>query len=185
MNRLLLLLTFSVLLLSCGNSKTDVTEKKDYYPIAGYIRTQVAHLDSMPLGILHYRTENNITDSLVIDKPDFNANIAGAFIESDISSTDKMQGYKETPFLDAGTGTMTLVYEAESQQLPVRKVDVLLSAANSDIHTIYIERITEGADSLVMQKMLWTHDKNCQIITIVNKPGLPEKVTIDQYVWNK
>ncbi len=185
MNKLFLLFITS-LLMSCGErNKIEAKEKKDYYPIAGYIKNQIAYLDSMPLGILHYRTINNITDSLVIEKPAFNSTVAAEFINSDISSADKMKDYKETPFLDAGTGTMTLVYEAESDRLPVRKIDVLLSIANSDVYTLYVERFVPSSDSSVTQKMLWTNNKNCQVISIINKPGSPEEIIVDHYVWDK
>ncbi len=186
MNRLLLLFIITPFFLAaCGGDKKEEKEKKDYYPIAGYIRGQLAYLDSMPLGILHYRTTGDKTDSLVIEKTAFRNTVAEGFIASDISSSGKMKDYKETPFIDAGMGTMTLVYTPESDNLPVRKIDVLLSIASSDVYTVYVERTLPDSDSAVLQKMLWTHNKNCQVISIIKKPGEEEQVIIDHYVWDK
>lgn len=185
MNRLLLLfITPAFFFAACGESRKEEKEKKDYYPIAGYIRGQLTYLDSMLTGILHYRTQGDSTDSLVIEKGVFRNTIGADFITSDISSPGKMKDYQETTFIDAGMGTMTLVYTPESDTLPVRKIDVLLSMASADVYTVYVERVLPAGDT-VLQKMLWTHNKNCQVISIIKKPGEEEQVIIDRYVWDR
>jgi len=183
MSKLFLLFVPVCFLISCGSGGNKEKEKKDFYPISGYIRSQLVNLDSMLPGILHYRTANGITDSLVIEKAAFRNTVAAAFIGSDISSPEKMKDYEETPFLDAGTGTMTLVYTAVSDKVPVRKIDVLLSF-DSEVQTIYIERDLPVAGSAVIQKMLWTHNKSCQVISIIRKEGMEEQIVLDKYVWS-
>ncbi len=185
MKRLLPLLVFSACCLAGCRSKNEEQEKKEYYPIAGYIKAQLSHIDSMPAGILHYQTAGGKTDSLVIEKAAFRSSVAEGFISADISSADKAKNYKETPFIDAGMGTMTLVYTATSEHMPVRKIDVLLSITRADVHTVYIEKTSTVKDQTVFQKMLWTHNKNCQVITITPQNGEEEGVVVDYYVWEK
>lgn len=186
MKLFLILFAATLLSISCGSQKTAGKEKKDFYPIAGYFQSQLNHLDSMPLAVIHYRTIDNAVDTFIVDKADFRKAIVSKFIESDISTPDKIQQYEETPLLDASVGTMTLIYTPEQgNTLPVRKLDVLLSATNSDVFTIYIEKVLPAKDSTVIEKMLWTNNKNCQITTLIQQPGAEEKVIHDKYIWDK
>jgi hypothetical protein len=156
---------------------------KEYYPITGYIQSQLRWLDSVPLAIMKYTTVNRHTDTSILEKKDFNA-IAGALFSPDISILPLKAQYDEVSFIDASLGTISLTYAATNDTALVRKADVLLNQGNTAVRTIYVEKISRIADSTVTRKILWTANKSCLVTTITRRTGIPERVTEERYVWD-
>lgn len=187
------LFVFLVLLIfafcNCRNNTTASSGKKEdnsvqaYYPIGNFIRSQLIYIDSMPLAVLKYTTVRQVTDTSIIEKKDFK-DIAAAFMTPDIGSPELKQQYEETSFIDATLGTITLTYAAKNEKVIIRKADILVKQENTGVKTIYIEKIFPDTDSTVIQKMLWTTDRNCQITTLVQKKDQPETITVERYVWD-
>ena len=176
-------------LCNCRNNTTvpsgtkEDTIVKAFYPVGNFIRSQLIYLDSVPLAILKYTTINHVTDTSIAEKKDFKA-VAAAFMTPDISSPEIVPQYEETSFIDATLGTITLTYAPRNEKAVIRKADILLKQENTAAKTIYIEKCFTGADSTVTQKMLWTANRNCQIITLVQKEGQPEDIMLERYVWD-
>lgn len=170
-----------------GNENGSDNCKKQYYPIAGYIESQLKYLDSVPLAIIHYTTIDNVTDTSITGKSDFRKSIGNAFIQSDISSAERKKNYDETSFIDASLGVITLTYTPRKNvnDLPVNKIDVLLNYDNSAIKTIYIEKTLKSGDSTVLKKMLWNANKSCQVTSIIEKDNLPAKTIQERFVWDE
>ncbi|MGN6493249.1 MAG: hypothetical protein ACTHLE_14715 [Agriterribacter sp.] len=181
-----------IALAGCNNtdesneSGSDNTSKQ-YYPIASYIESQLNYLDSVPLAIMHYTTINNVTDTSITEKKDFRNSVGGAFIQSDISGAEQKKKYDETSFIDATLGVITLTYTPRKNEnnLPVRKIDVLLNQENSTIKTIYIEKILSSGDSTVLKKMLWKANKSCQVTSIIEKNNQPASTIQERFVWDE
>ena len=167
---------------SAGQGDKDAAQN-EYYPIGGFIQSQLKKLDSLPLAIIKYTTVNNTTDTAITDKKDFAA-IAGYFASPDISSAGIKNQYEETSLIDASLGTIIFIYTAKNDTAPLRKADVLLSQEDTKVKTLYIEKNKISADSVIAQKMLWTADRSCQVTTIQHPKGSPEKVIVERYVWD-
>ena len=192
MNRTLLTLVFSIFtgLTGCRNAENPVKEtgaEKQFYPIGGFIESQLHYLDSVPLPVIYYTTVNNITDTAIIEKSEFRKTVAIEFIRSDISGEEQKKNYTETSFIDATLGAITLNYtpEKNSPDLPVKKIDVLLKQENAAISTIYIEKITRAGDSVILKKMLWNANKSCQVTSLIQKNNEPDKVVQERFVWDE
>lgn len=173
---------------NCQNSGNKKEAKEAvaeaYYPIGNYIRSQLLYIDSMPLAVIKYTTIEKNTDTSIADKKDFEA-IANNFISPDIGDPELIRSqYQETSFLDASLGTITLTYLANNQEAAIKKADVLLNAENTRVKTVYIEKEFSNTDSSVIQKMLWGSNSYCQITSIIQKKGQPEKIVIEKYVWD-
>lgn len=176
--------------ISCKNRSTssdsivkEDSAAKEYYPIGSFIKTQVNKLDSLPLAVIKYTTVGNKTDTAIIDKKDFAA-IAVYFATPDITNPEIAEQIEETPIIDASLGTITLIYTAKNDTLSLRKADVLLKQDDSQVRTVYIEKSKPVAEGIIIQKMLWTADKNFQVTTVQRSKESPEKVTIEKYIWD-
>ncbi len=177
----------NLLLYNCKNHTNERAlgdpSNESYYPIGNFIRSQLLHIDSMPLAVIKYTTIAQVTDTSITDKKDFKA-IADGFITPDIGAPEFKSQYSETSFLDASLGTITLTYLATNKRTTIRKADVLLNAENTRVKTIYIEKDLSNNDSSMVQKMLWSANNYCQITSIIRKKDQPEKIIIEKYIWD-
>ncbi|MCC6287618.1 MAG: hypothetical protein IT249_07010 [Chitinophagaceae bacterium] len=190
MKKYLLIAASIFVLLSCknkGGASTDQqdqdTTQKEFYPISSFMQAQIKQLDSLPLAVMKYTTIDSKTDTSIIDKKDFAA-IAAYFTTPDITAAGIKNQFEETSFIDASIGTISLTYLAKNDTIPLRKADVLLNQENSRVRTIYIEKKGVAGEGNKIQKILWTADRNCQVTTIEQATGSPEKVIIERYVWD-
>lgn len=190
MKKICCLIAFVILIASaCKNKSGSSGEQnrdnatEEYYPVSSYIQSQVKKLDSLPLGIIKYTTVGNKTDTAVVDKKDF-ASIAAYFSSPDITVPGFKNQFDEASFIDASIGTIALTYTAKNDTITLRKADVLLKQEDSRVRTIYIEKKKPVTEGTLIQKMLWTTDRNVQITTIEQSKEAPEKVTIEKYVWD-
>lgn len=188
MKKLLFPFVLSLVFISCHNNTGTKSEKKDstatnFYPIGNFIRSQLQYLDSVPLAIIRYSTANQISDTSVIEKAVFGS-LATALITPDISAPALKAAYVETSFIDATLGTISLTYTANSDETPIKRADVLLNQENGAVKTIYIEKNLSRQDSVIVQKILWTANRNCQITTLTQKANQPERIVVDRYVWD-
>lgn len=182
---------FGTIFFSCKSNPDSVaasqqdtsTANKEYYPISGYIKSQLLWLDSVPLAVIKYTTKDHHTDTSIVEKKDFNS-IAEELSLPDISSSALKNQYDEVSFIDASLGTITLTYSAKNDTALVRKADVLLDQNSTAVRTIYIEKIVKVSDSISTRKILWTANKNCLVTTIIQKPGSPESILEEKYVWD-
>lgn len=167
----------------CRESRQQEQSGEPFYPIGNFIRSQLLYIDSMPLAIIKYTTLDHTTDTSIMNKDDFKG-VAGSFMDPDISSPELSTQYNETSFIDASLGTITLTYLANNKNAKITKADVLLNAENTQVKTIYIEKNIPAADSLVIRKMLWTANRNCQVTTIIQNKEGEEKIITEKYVWD-
>lgn len=178
---------FSLGICSCSSpnraGEPAPAEPKDFYPIAQYIKAELSHLDTLPLAVIRYSTQNGITDTAVMDKTAFKK-IAAALIAADISTNDRKDNYKETSFMDASLGTLSLNYTPVKTDAPVSQLNVLLQQDNTQVVSIYAETVQHTTDSTQYKKLLWTAKRSLQITTITRQQK-EEHIVIDRYVWDE
>lgn len=183
------IILFSFSIFNCKNNDSasfgsGIAEQDTiFYPIGNFIRNELISLDSMPLAVIKYSTQKQVTDTTIIDKEDFKK-IAALFMTPDIGSSELKSQYEETSFIDATLGMMTLTYTAKNETMLIRRADVLLKQDNTGVNTIYIEKMLPNKDSAVVQKLLWTAGRNCQVTSIVQRKGQPEVILLERYVWD-
>ncbi len=172
------LFLFFVLSSSCNDESKNEDVNKTFFPIEGNIKAELKALDSMPVAILKYTTEGQLSDTALIDKATFRK-VAEMLYTPDISSPGLKKFYKESVFMDNTINTVTMSYTTTEQEPVVRKIEVTIQPESENVRSIYVEK-QEGP---VVAKMIWTPGKNLQVITITNKAGEAERIKTEKYTW--
>lgn len=167
---------------------TDST-KKNYFPVADYIRSEIHYVDSMPLALLKYTTRDNHTDSSFIKGDEFHR-LAQEFILPELAEEDFEKNYTQNAFEDETSGYLTFTYTPRDKDQSLQRVDVLVTPAaaaangHDDVKSIYLQTAQSSGDTLVIKKMLWLAKKSMLIITSL-QPHEKEPVTRQvKVVWD-
>src|SRR5271170_348021 len=93
-----------ILLAACKNQEKANTPatgivKKNYFPVADFIKSEIHYVDSLPLAIIKYTIQNNQTDSAFIKTDEFNQ-LAQEFLPPVLSTPAFEKDYIENSFMD-------------------------------------------------------------------------------------
>ncbi len=170
---------------AAGNTKTD-TAKKNYLPVADYLKSEIASVDSFPLRLMKYHIENGKTDSGIITTPDFDR-IAREFLLADLDSSNFEKKFEENSFIDRTTNLVSFTYSTNDTGFGLKRVDVLLSpgAVADKLNSIYMESISGNKDSTDICKMSWKAGRNLSILHIQKPKNGQEKTTQTIVVWEQ
>jgi hypothetical protein len=194
MKRSLIILHSFFLLFACHsgtreNKSADQiiadTAKKNYLPVADYLRSEIAAVDSFPLRIMKYHIENGKTDSGIITTAVFDQ-IAREFLLADLDSTHFEKTFEENSFVDRSTNLISFTYSTKDTGYGLKRVDVLLSpgAGPAKLSSIYMEAIGGNKDTSDISKLSWKAGRNFRILHI-QKPGKgPETTSQTIVVWD-
>jgi hypothetical protein len=183
-----------ILLIGCNSADTstppsennDSTEKaKVYFPVLDFIKSEIRHVDSLPIGIVKYTTENGVTDSNYIKPEEFH-HLAQQFVLPALKKETFEKEFAETSFFDNTTQYASFVYSTHNGDLDVQRVDVLAKPQDvvyNKVQSIYIEKRSGRADSSITQKMYWKAGQNFQITTEVQTKSETISRQI-KVVWN-
>jgi hypothetical protein len=186
---------FAMLLIcwACSDSKPDKkataaparVEKKNYFPVLDYLKSEVAFVDSFPLGIVKYRSDRGKKDSAFIKTAEFDS-LAREFLAPDLDSAGFEENYSESSFLDQTSQSLTFTYSAINPRNRVKRVDVLATPdpAMDKVKSIYIEKSYSSGDTSFTKKMYWKAKKNFQIISIWQTPNQPAQSSQMKVVWD-
>src|ERR1700712_769353 len=185
---------FSVLLPICAchskqsesteTAKTD-TAKKNYLPVAYYLRAEIAGVDSFPLRIMKYQVNNGKTDSGIITTAIFDQ-LAKEFLIPDLDSAHFENKFEENSFVDRSTNLVSFTYSTKDTGNGLKRVDVLLSPGSGydKLNSIYMESISKYKDSSVISKMSWKAGRNFSILHILQPDKGPETTKQTIVVWD-
>ncbi len=164
---------------------TSDTTKKNYLPVAEYLRAEISAVDSFPLRIMKYRIEKGKTDSALITTADFDR-IAGEFLMAGLDSSHFEKNFEENSFVDRSTNLVSFTYSTKDTAYGLKRVDVLLSPGTGveKLNSIYMEAMDANKDTTVISKLSWKAGRNFRILHI-RKPGNGPEIT-DQtiVVWD-
>jgi hypothetical protein len=158
--------------------------RKNFFPVADYLRNEIRTVDSTPSAILKYTIQNNRTDSAFISAPLFDQ-LAQEFLSPELDSPAFERSFSETSFADRTTNSVTFTYASLMNGQPLQRVDILLDPeANNRLKSIYMEKSFSAGDTLVSKKMLWKAGRNFLIITSKQLPGQAALVRQLKVVWD-
>jgi hypothetical protein len=83
--------------------------------------------------------------------------------------------------------SVTFTYSTNKKDLEIQRMDVVINpdpVLDDKVRSVYIEKISKGADSTSMKKMYWKANKNFQIITLGNVGNKPSIVSQVKVVWD-
>jgi hypothetical protein len=191
MNGLMLLLV-----VGCNNNtdvhndaspSADTTQGvKAYFPVLDYIQSEIRYVDSLPVGIMRYSSQNGVIDSGYLKPEEFHE-LANEFLSPELAKEKFEKEFSETSFFDNTTQYSSFVYSTTNKNLPVQRVDVLAKPEDivyNKVKSIYIEKHLERADTSITQKLYWKAGQNFHINTEI-RTSKPEVITKQvKVVWS-
>ena len=194
MKQLLILTMFFVQICSCrskpsvtivSDAKHADTAKKNYLPVDDYLKAEIAYVDSFPLRLMKYHTENGKTDSGIITTPLFDQ-IAKEFLLPGLDSSFFEKNFEENSFMDQTTNLVSFTYSTKDTGYGLKRVDVLLSqgAGVSKLNSIYMESISGNNDSTKISKLSWKAGKNFRILYIIKPKNGQESTSQTIVTWD-
>jgi hypothetical protein len=141
-------------------------DSSEYIPVRDYILSQIASIDSLPVGILKRETIGSKTDSSFISPEEFRK-LAQEFLPAELEKDAFKRMFSETSFMDQTTESLAFTYQAKDASSSVKRVDVLAapSLELDKIKSIYMEKAFMRNDTAFTQKMLWKVGKSFSIIS--------------------
>lgn len=168
-----------------SSSLKDSSPVKQYFPVWDFIRNEIAAVDSLPVGIMQYKTSAEIHDSGYI-KPAAFHKLASEFLPEGINDSVFTKEFDETAFFDKSSNTATFYYSTKNVSLPVRRVDVMTTKGDvyDNVKSIYIEKSFTKGDSSVTKKMYWKTGRNFQVVTQASKGKSDPSTELVKVVWD-
>jgi hypothetical protein len=165
-------------------TRTD-TAKKNYLPVAYYLNTEIAAVDSFPLRIMKYQVTKGKTDSGIITTAVFDQ-LAKEFLAPELDSSRFENSFEENSFVDRSTNLVSFTYSTKDAGNGLKRVDVLLSPGSGyeKLNSIYMESISVGKDSTLISKMSWKAGRNFSILHIRQSGKGPETTNQTIVVWD-
>jgi hypothetical protein len=188
------ILSFLLLISAChtthpketeGHTTPADTAKKNYLPVADYLKSEIAMVDSFPFKLMRYRVSPGKTDSSIITTDIFNQ-IAAQFLLPDLDSSRFEKNFEENSFVDRSTNLVSFTYSTKDTGYGLKRVDVLLSpgAGMDKLNSIYMESISGTADSTLISKLSWKAGRNFRILHINRLRNGPETTSQTIVVWD-
>jgi len=187
---------FSVVFLicACHSSSSETTEsvvaksdtsKKNYLPVAYYLRAEIALVDSFPLRIMKYQVSHGKTDSGIITTAVFDE-LAKEFLIPELDSARFESKFEENSFIDRSTDLVSFTYSTKDTGNGLKRVDVLLTPGSGydKLNSIYMESISKNNDSTLITKMTWKASRNFSILHIRQPKKGPESTNQTIVVWD-
>lgn len=186
MKSLLALSIALLLLFSCSEKK-----KNNFFPVLSYLQSQVKHVDT---SVYHIKKIVPLTDSTgdttSIPREQFRAEAADFLSIPDLTMDQFTKKYDTSEGFEQEINRAVLSYYAKpgTKGLEILRQEVSIvptQAGNDQVRSIYIERVREGKDSTVLQKLFWTANTSFKQVNIIQKPGQPDRIVQKELVWNK
>jgi len=189
-NYILLILSVFGSLSACKNHEQKKTtepkqEKKDFFPVADYLNSEIGYVDSLPLKMVKYITINKKTDSMFIKLSEFDS-LAREFLPVELNDSAFQQDFDESSFFDQTTNSLTFTYSTKNEKSRLKRVDVLANRTSGfdKVRSVYMEKDMVQNDTPVLKKMYWRSKKSFEIITIVRSANQPQVTNHLKVVWD-
>lgn len=166
--------------------RDSTQDVKEYFPVLDFIRSEIRFVDSLPIGIMKYTTQDGKTDSGYIKLDEFHQ-LAQEFLPSDLNKEAFESNFSETSFFDNTTQYSSFLYASTRKNSNVSRIDVLVKPENvvyNKVKSIYMEKFSENADSAVIKKLYWKAGQNFQINTEIRTPKQEVATRQIKVVWN-
>jgi hypothetical protein len=178
------LLFAGLFLFSCSHNK--VSNKKHFFPVVSFIKSQVTHVDTSLYSIVRLDYIDSLrTDTTYIPREQFQ-NLAKDFLELPDLTENKYQDlFTEDTIVDEMLDQVVFMYEpVKPENAYIKRQEVLINVAGDKVKSFIIEVEKNTKDSSVQKRMLWQVDRSFQIVTSLQKQGVPEKTSIMKVIWN-
>lgn len=191
MNRIILLICFSVTIISCNdaaektqNKPTEEKKAASFFPVTNYIQGQVAEIESKGINPMKINTSGNKSDSSWLKVEEFN-NAFKEFVTPVIDSSSHVQFFNESNFADQSLDTYTFTYAPKGvlpDSILLQRWDVHIDPATNTVKRIFIVKRTPDNKEL---QLTWQSGKWCKIVSIKTDKSGKQSVEYEQTIkWN-
>lgn len=191
MNRMIIVLCLSLIVVCCRHKKKKLNPNTDgaFFPVVSFIRGQVIDIDTSLYRIIKIETQDNHTDTQYIKREDFKTYAKDFTDLPDISSDKLKDDYEETKTYDDVLKSFILTYSTQVKENEIQKEDVMIDPepdenGNSKVRSIIVDVWPSHGDTIIHKSLLWQTNKRFLVVTKTDAPGLPEKITRLEVVWN-
>lgn len=184
----------SFVLFACGDRNPattetsavgDTTNNAAYFPVMDFLKSEIAKVESEPVGIKKFTTSTTVSDSGYIQPEEFRR-LASEFLPAALNDSIFRKQFKETSFMDKATGGATFFYNTANNDLDLKRVDVVTEQTDTydKIKSIYLEKSYTKGDSSIVKKLFWKPERNFQVITQVYKKSAAPATELVKVVWD-
>jgi hypothetical protein len=178
---------FLCLLLACkGEKKEPHNDDQNFFDVNGFLKSQVAQVDTSLYRIIKMETDGNRTDTTFIPREEFRKYAVDFTSLPDIASKELKDGYTSSKMVDTLLQRVIYSYTAAEDDLEIRREDITIDpriGSTSEIKTIFIHRIADNSDSTVDKKLLWEVNRRFVVITTTSKENEPERIKKLEVRW--
>lgn len=180
-----MLVTLCILAFACHSKKKSTDEA--FFPVSSFLKGDAAQAGSSGSPIRRVVSVDSVSDTALISQATFRYEAAAFTDLPDINSDEWRSDYEETKMYDDQLKTIILTYTAKMPDVALRREDVMLvpdEKGDTHVKTVIIDWLKDNKDSTIEKNMVWEAGKNFFIVTKVNKPGQPEKLSKLEVNWN-
>lgn len=176
-----------LILISCKSKKEDDANAA-FFPVSSFIKSQVAQVDSSLNRIMKIETANGTSDTVYIPREEFRRQAKDFLNLPDITTTKLKDDYSETQLYDEDLERIILNYTPKDQDAEIRRQEVIIKAneaSGDEVKSIFIDQLLDNNDNTIQKRMTWNVDKGFQVVTIVQKKNIADKIHTLKLVWNE
>ena len=179
---------FLMLALAAAFYGCKQTKKNDYFPVSSFIGSQVKDVDTSLYPIIRADKIDSTWDTTYIKREEFRS-LAHDFLEiPDLTNYSVGKKYKEDRIYDETMNRVILTYTPVKDDVELLREEVVILPGNQGVdkvRSIIIEKIKDRNDSTIHQHLLWQVDEKFQVVTVIEKNGLPVSAKTVEVSWTK
>jgi hypothetical protein len=187
MNRLLLFLSFIILITACKDRKKN-ENAPEFFPVSSFLKGQVKNVDTSLYRIIKIETTGGRSDTSYIKREEFGKVAQEFTLLPDISSDKYYDDYEETQMYDDALESFILTYTTKEEENEIQRADVMLGRANeegtNDVKNIIVRTVQNKDNTSIEKSMVWYVDQKFIIITKTYTKDKPEKINKLEVIWN-
>lgn len=167
--------------------KSKENEKEKYFPVISFLNSQVAHVDTSVYAIKKIIIQDTLSDTSYVPREEFRQ-LAKDFLDApDLSQKEFKEKYTESEYYDDMLKKVIITYTPVEKDEELQRQEIHITPGNGDedkISTIILNRYHANKDSTIQRRLLWQVGERFQVVTTIQKAGIPEQTTTMKVIWN-
>lgn len=165
------------------HTQSQPADTAKFYPLRNFFREQIQYVDLRNFPIYQIKTTDGIKDSTSLGKDQF-IQLAGIFLQHDLSDPAVKVLYQESVFHDLGTASVTINYTTTQPDAAVKNIDILLDENTNQVKRVFIRCRHTSGDTTLEEQCNWKANKSFQLNRTYSTPGGYQKEELNYINWN-
>ncbi len=165
------------------NKPAQLADTAKFYPLRNFFNEQIQYVDLRNFPIYQIKTMDGVADSISLSKDQF-IQLAGIFLQHDLSDPAVKVQYQESVFQDLGTASVTINYTSTQPDAVVKNIDILLDESTNLVKRVFIRCRHMSGDTTIEEQCNWKANKSFQVNRTYRTPGGYQKEELNYINWN-